>query len=178
MLALLGVDIQAPKGGPVFLTALTFHVLAGMTAVVSGTVTSFSRKRPGRHPKAGHVYLGALTVVAASAVAMASIRGREDLHLFVIAVVAAALGWLGWRARRRRRPGWQRWHGLGMGGSFIALLTGFYVDNGARLPLWDLLPSWAYWVIPSLIGWPLTVRALRRNGRRRRTGQASPVGLP
>jgi hypothetical protein len=49
-----------------------------------------------------------------------------------------------------------------MGVAYIALLTGFYVDNGARLPLWDLLPGWAYWVAPSLVGGPIIARALRR----------------
>ncbi|WP_112274001.1 hypothetical protein [Lentzea terrae] len=27
-----------------------------------------------------------------------------------------------------------------MGGSYIAMLTAFYVDDGPRLPLWQLLP--------------------------------------
>jgi len=171
MLGAPGVDIEVSDGGPVFLTALGFHVLAGMTAVLSAIVAAFSRKRPGRHPTAGRVYLGGLAVLAASAVTMALIRGREDAHLFVIALVAAGLGLAGWQARRRRRPGWRRWHGIGMGGSFIAVLTGFYVDNAARLPVWNLLPSWTYWVLPSLIGWPLTWWALRRNGVVRPAGQ-------
>ena len=49
-----------------------------------------------------------------------------------------------------------------MGGSYIALLTGFYVDNGAQLPLWDRLPHWMYWVLPAAIGIPLISLALRR----------------
>ena len=52
-----------------------------------------------------------------------------------------------------------------MGGSYIALLTGFYVDNGRFLPLWDRLPHIAYWLLPSLIGVPLIWRALRRFAR-------------
>ena len=49
-----------------------------------------------------------------------------------------------------------------MGGSYIALLTGFYVDNGPFLPLWDRLPHLTYWLLPSLIGVPLIWVALRR----------------
>jgi hypothetical protein len=49
-----------------------------------------------------------------------------------------------------------------MGGSYIALLTGFYVDNGPFLPLWNRLPHLSYWLLPSLIGVPLIRRALRR----------------
>jgi hypothetical protein len=178
MLAVPGVVIEAPDGGPVFLVVLGFHVIGGMTGIVAGIVASFSRKRRGRHPAAGRVFLGGLAVVAASAVTMALIRGREDLHLLVIALVAATFGLLGWQARKRRRPGWRRWHGIGMGGAFITLVTGFYVDNGARLPVWNLLPSWTYWVLPSLIGIPLIWWAVRRNTARRPTGQAHRLGLP
>ena len=49
-----------------------------------------------------------------------------------------------------------------MGGSYIALLTGFYVDNGPFLPLWDRLPHITYWLLPSLVGIPLIWLALRR----------------
>jgi hypothetical protein len=52
-----------------------------------------------------------------------------------------------------------------MGGSYIALLTGFYVDNGAFLPVWDRLPHLTCWLLPSLIGEPLIWRALRRFAR-------------
>jgi hypothetical protein len=49
-----------------------------------------------------------------------------------------------------------------MGGSYIAMLTAFYVDNGPFLPLWNLLPAWTYWVIPSVVGAPLVARAIAR----------------
>jgi hypothetical protein len=49
-----------------------------------------------------------------------------------------------------------------MGGSYIGLLTGFYVDNGPSLPLWDRLPHWTYWTIPTVIGVPLVWIALHR----------------
>jgi hypothetical protein len=49
-----------------------------------------------------------------------------------------------------------------MGGSYIALLTGFYVDNGAFLPLWNQLPHITYWLLRSGVGVPLIWLALRR----------------
>lgn len=52
------------------------------------------------------------------------------------------------------------WHGAALSGSYVLLFTGFYVDNGPRLPLWDRLPHVAYWFIPAAIGAPLTWRAL------------------
>ena len=50
-----------------------------------------------------------------------------------------------------------------MAGSYIALLTGFYVDNGPQLPLWNRLPHWSFWFLPAAVGIPLTWRALVRN---------------
>ena len=49
--------LQIPDAGGLFLTALTVHVLAGAVCVVSGALAAFARKRPGRHPRAGTVYL-------------------------------------------------------------------------------------------------------------------------
>jgi hypothetical protein len=93
---------------------------------------------------------------------MAAIRWHEDAHLFAIAPIAFGLGLYGYRARRRHRPGWPPHHAIGMGGSYIALFTGFYVDTGRFLPLWERLPHIAYWLLPSLIGIPMIWVALRR----------------
>jgi hypothetical protein len=157
---ILGIEI--PEAGPVFVAALIVHVLAGLMCVVVGALAATARKRPGRHPRSGRVYLWGIGIVFVTATVMASIRWREDAHLFGIALVAFGLALFGFRARRRSRPGWVRWHASGMGGSYISLLTGFYVDNGPQLPLWKLLPHWTYWVLPALVGVPLIWFALRR----------------
>lgn len=156
--------IQVPDAGPVFLAALALHVLAGGTAVVAGALAATARKAPGRHPRAGTAYLYAIAVVFCTATVMAALRWRHDRHLFLIAVVAAGLAALGWWVRRRRTRRWMAWHGGAMAGSYVALLTGFYVDNGPQLPLWDRLPHPLYWVLPAAVGAPLTWRALLRNG--------------
>jgi uncharacterized membrane protein len=160
---LLGLPI--PDAGPVFATALAVHVAAGLTAVVAGALAATAPKRAGRHPRAGLTYLWALSVTAASATVMAAIRLREDLHLLAFAAVAAGLGWSGYRARRQHRPGWPAHHGIGMGGSYIVLLTAFYVDNGPFLPIWSRLPHLTYWLLPSLIGVPAIWVALHRYPR-------------
>jgi hypothetical protein len=157
---LFGLPI--PDAGPVFIIALAGHVGAGLTAVVGGALAATARKRPGRHPRAGLVYLWALAGTVTTATVMAAIRWREDLHLLAIAVVAALLAGYGYRARRRRRPGWVPRHAIGMGGSYIALLTAFYVDNGPFLPLWNRLRDLAFWLLPTVIGAPLIWLALRR----------------
>jgi hypothetical protein len=162
LLAITILGLEIPDAGPVFLAALAVHVAAGMMGVVAGALAATARKRPGRHPEAGRVYLWGLGVVFVTASTMAMIRWHEDWHLFAIATVALALGLFGWRARRRQHDGWPRWHAIGMAGSYIALLTGFYVDNGPQLPVWDRLPHWTYWVIPAAVGIPLIWLALRR----------------
>ncbi len=156
------LGLEAPDAGRAFAMALAIHVTAGMTSVVAGLLAATARKRAGRHPKAGRVYLWGLGVVCATATVMAVIRWPDDTHLFAIAMVAFGLGLFGWQARRRQAPGWPVRHAVGMGGSYVALLTGFYVDNGPRLPGWNLLPRWSFWLIPTAIGVPLIWWALRR----------------
>jgi len=146
---------------------LIVAIACGLTAVTSGALAATAKKRSGRHPRAGRTYLWALGGIFVTATIMAAIRWREDAHLFAIAVAAFGLGLYGYRARRRHRRGWPAHHGIGMGGSYIALLTGFYVDNGPFLPLWNRLPHWSFWVLPSLIGVPLIAVTLRRFGYRR-----------
>jgi uncharacterized membrane protein len=157
---ILGLPI--PDAGPVFAIALVVHIAAGITAVTAGALAATAQKRPGRHPIAGRVYLAALTTIAATATIMAIIRWHEDAHLFAIACIAFTLGVFGWRARRRQRPGWPTRHAIGIGGSYIALLTGFYVDNGPFLPIWDRLPHITYWLLPAAVGIPLIWLALHR----------------
>jgi hypothetical protein len=165
--AFLAVDIgglHVPNAGPMFFTALGVHVVAGATSVVAGLLAATARKRPGRHPRAGRVFLYGIGVVFATATIMATLRWRQDWQLFIIAAVAFGVALIGWWARRRRPRRWMVWHGSAMACSYVALFTGFYVDNGPQLPLWDRLPHLTYWLLPAAIGAPLTWWALRRNG--------------
>ena len=102
------VGLPIPDAGPVFATALAVHIVSGLTAVTAGALAATARKRAGRHPGAGRVYLWALGGVLATAAVMAIIRWREDAHLFAIAVIAFSLGLYGYRARRRHRPAGHR----------------------------------------------------------------------
>jgi hypothetical protein len=164
--SLLTLDIaglRIPAASPLFLSALAVHVAAGLTATAAGILATTAGKRPGRHPRAGTVYLYAITGVFVTATVMAAIRWRHDWHLFIIGAVAFGLATLGWWARRRQSRNWMAWHGTAMAGSFTALLTGFYVDNGHQLPLWNRLPHVTYWLIPAAVAVPLTWRALLHN---------------
>ncbi|WP_412538472.1 hypothetical protein R8Z50_21770 [Longispora sp. K20-0274] len=157
------LGIHIPDAGRLFAVAVTVHIAAGLTAVASAILAATARKRAGRHPRAGRVYFAALAVVAATAVVLVAIRPTPtNGTLLGIATVAFTAGSVGYLARHRRWRGWPVWHAFGMAGSFIALLTGFYVDLGPQLPIWRNLPHAAYWILPAAVGIPLTLRALAR----------------
>ncbi|WP_415855223.1 hypothetical protein [Sinomonas sp. G460-2] len=164
---LLGLDVASTS--VLFLAILTVHVAAASVAIVSGIVAMVARKGSGRHSRAGHWYLIGILVVFATACALAAFRWPEDLPLVVIGGIGAASAVYGFAFRRLRRPG-DIPHILAMGISYIAMLTAFYVDNGPQLPVWNLLPPLAFWVIPAIVGAPIIGRAIwkRRHPHHRR----------
>jgi hypothetical protein len=111
-----------------FAALLVPHIAAGLTGVVAGATAMLSQKRSGRHPNAGRIYFTALCIMCATAAGMAALRGTEDAYLVVLGALSLAAAALGYVARHRRWPGWLRLHILGMGTSYILLLTAFYVD--------------------------------------------------
>ncbi len=159
--------------GPVFLSFLAVHVAAGLTAVIAGALAATAPKRRGRHTRSGTVYYWAITVVFATATAMTALRPARDYYLFLLGALTFTLATAGRDYRRRTGASlWRRWPGhaphiLAMSGSYVVLLTAFYVDNGKNLPLWDRLPTAAYWTLPALVAAPLTARSLHRHRRPR-----------
>lgn len=152
--------IPIPSSSPYFLAAVGLHVAASLTCVVAGAVAMLSKKRPGRHPMAGRAYYWSLAVVFVTAVGLSMARWAQDADLFFLAVLSFGLATFGREAIRRGWPGRFRPHIIGMGASYIVLLTAFYVDNGKNLPVWRDLPPLAYWTAPSLIGIPVMAWAL------------------
>jgi hypothetical protein len=150
---------QVGSTAPVFLAFLVVHVLAGLTAVITGAVAALVRKGGPRHIRAGRWYYWAITVVFATATVLAALRWRQDYYLFVIGTVAFTAATIGYQHRRRHRPG-DTGHITGMGIAYVAMLTAFYVDNGPHLPLWDRLPVITFWLLPSAIGAPIIIRAI------------------
>ena len=152
---------QVGSTAPVFLAFLAVHVLAGLTAVITGATAALARKGSPRHVRAGRWYYRAITVVFATATVLAAVRWRQDYYLFLIGAVAFTAATIGYQHRRRHRPG-DTGHIAGMGTAYVAMLTAFYVDNGPHLPLWDRLPVITFWLLPSVIGAPIITRALIR----------------
>ena len=157
---LAATGIQVPCDSSIFLALLAIHIPAGMICVLAGLVALLSKKQAGRHPKFGTIYYWSLSVVFVTASIMSALRWTEDYHLFILGTLAFTVATFGRMAHRRRWVGWVRLHITGMGLSYIFMLTAFYVDNGKNLPLWKELPPIAYWILPSVVGLPLIVRAL------------------
>ena len=153
---------QVGSTAPVFLAFLAVHVLAGLTAVITGAIAALSRKGSPRHIRAGRWYYRAICTVFATAAALAAMRWAQDWYLLALGAAAFTAATIGYLHRRRHRPG-DTGHIAGMGIAYTAMLTAFYVDNGPHLPLWDRLPALAFWLLPAAIAAPLIARAVRRS---------------
>lgn len=160
MVEIAGFNI--PSNSPVFLSLLAVHVPFGLLAVVTGAVAMFADKRRGSHTSAGSIYLSSLTALFATSTALAAMRWAEDYHLFVLGAVALVAAGGGREVRRQRWKMRIDLHIVGMGLSYIAMLTAFYIDNGRNLPIWRDLPNAVYWLAPSALGIPLIAWALAR----------------
>lgn len=157
---------ELPSDSPLFLGVLGIHVLFGLACAILGIVAMLSAKRRGPHPRAGTLYYWSLAILFATASALAPTRWADDYPLFILGALSFGAASIGRLARRQL---WRRWidfHVIGMGLSYILMLTAFYVDNGKRLPLWRDLPNLAYWILPGAVGVPLILSALTRWHRR------------
>jgi hypothetical protein len=169
---ILGTEVGSTA--PLFLAVLAVHVLAALAAVLTGATAALTSKGSPRHLRAGRWYYRALTGVFATALALTAMRPRQDYHLALIGAVAFTAATVGYLHRHRHRPG-DAPHIIGMGLSYVAMLTAFYVDNGPHLPVWNRLPSIAFWVLPAAVGVPLIARALRRVHRSGADARSRPA---
>ena len=155
--------IPIPSTSPIFLAVVGVHVLLGMVCTVTGAVAMLSAKSRGQHSDFGTIYYWCLSGVFVTAVGLSAVRWTENYHLFILAVLSFGAAYFGRKALRHRWREWPSLHLTGMGTSYILLLTAFYVDNGKNLPLWRELPQIAFWLLPSAIGVPIILYALRRH---------------
>ena len=155
--------IPIPSSSPAFLAGVGLHVLLGLICAIAGMGAMFSPKCAGHHPRFGSVYYWCLCGLFVTAAGFAVVRWREDYPLLILGAAAFAGAHFARRARRKRWSGWRRLHIIGMGTSYISLLTAFYVDNGKNLPLWRNLSPIAFWCLPAAVGLPLILRALLRS---------------
>ncbi|MFF2388977.1 hypothetical protein [Agromyces sp. NPDC058104] len=170
MIDFFGIEI--PDAGPLFLVSVALHIAAGITAVVTGAAVMLMKKGTRRHRRFGWTYVTALGVIFITMVIMVTIRWPLNVHLLVLGMIAMASASLGVVNRRLRAT--DAWHIAAMSVSYIAMLTAFLVDNGPQLPVWELLPQWVLWVLPTLVGAPLMFLAIRRRRAHPELSQRRP----
>ena len=142
---------------------IAVHVASGVAAVVAGGATMRATKGAGAHPRRGHAYLWTLSAVLATGLAITLTDWAHLWHLTALGGTAVLCAALGFTARRSQFRRWLPVHILGMSGSYVAMLTAFYIDNGPRLPGWSLLPPLSFWILPGAVAAPVIITALRRN---------------
>jgi hypothetical protein len=137
---------------------LTVHISGGTLALLTGPFAMFLPKRPGWHPRAGRSYQICVGLVCVTAIGLAIMQ--PDLWwLGVIAVATWAAALTGWRLARRKPAAWLPWHVSMMGTSYISLVTALLVVNlGVRAVV--------AWLLPTIVGTPLTARAAYRAATR------------
>jgi hypothetical protein len=160
------IGFEIPSDSPVFLAILGLHIPLALLALATGMVAMLKSKRRGGHTRFGSIYFWSLGAVFCTSVALAGMRWSDDYYLFILGAVAFAAAVIGRAARRQRWRTAIDLHIVGMGLSYVAMLTAFYVDNGKNLPIWRDLPHVLYWVLPSAVGIPLIVWSLSRRGSR------------
>ena len=154
--------VAIPSTSPLFLSVVGLHVLLGLACTIAGLVAMLSKKGRGRHSSFGTIYYRCLLAVFLTAAGLSVARWSEDYHLFILGALSFAAAHFGRSALRTRWP-WPQLHVIGMGASYILLLTAFYVDNGKNLPLWRELPQIAFWLLPGAIGAPIILYVLRKH---------------
>jgi hypothetical protein len=101
---------QVGSTAPAFLAFLALHVIAGLTAVLTGAIAALARKGSPRHIRAGRWFYRAITVLFATAGVLSAMRWRQDYYLFIIGAVAFTAATIGYQ----HRPG-DTGHIAGMG---------------------------------------------------------------
>jgi len=157
----LGIPI--PSTDSVFLTIVGIHVLFGVAAVTAGVVAMLSRKGRAGHSNWGTIYFWSLSGVFVTMSALSFMRWAENYHLFILAALSFSSAYVGRVAARRHWLQWAKVHVIGMGASYIFMMTAFYVDNGKNLPVWKELPQIAFWLLPGAMGIPLILNAVFRH---------------
>lgn len=134
---------------------LTFHVLAGTTALLLGPCWLLLRMRGSTAVPVAWAYQVAVAAVAVSASVLA-LTGAGLQWLLPVALATEVLAVAGALVRRRGWRGWREWQPHLLGGSYIALVTGVLIAETGN-PV--------FWVLPALVGQlPIAVAKHRLHG--------------
>lgn len=158
-----------------FFIPLVVHILAALTTAITGIVVFSLRKGRAGHQRWETGYILAYSLVFLTVTILAVQQWQTDAYLFLLVVIGYGLALSGYTIGRLRLESWAEnmpakpWvvaHIVGMIGSYVVLWTGFFVDNGHKIPGLDHLPQLAFWALPSLIGLAFLVVSLFRSSHR------------
>lgn len=141
---------------------LVIHIIAGSICLLTGAVAAFARKRKGNHTLFGEVYHANYAIVFITAVVMSIMNWSELAFLFYVAIFSYGLALIGYLARKRRPKNWLPMHINGMLGSYIGVVTAVLVVNGSAVASTIGIPSWFLWLLPTIIGSPITAITINR----------------
>lgn len=155
--------IPVPSDDNVFIAIVVALILFGIVSVIAGAVAMLSNKGKGKHSLAGKVYYWFLLFIFITVIPLWIMRWPHNNHLLVLGALSFLSASCGKLLARYQHPDWTRLHTIGMGVSYILLLTAFYVDNRKNLPFWRHYSQLFFWIFPSVIGVPIILYTLLRH---------------
>jgi hypothetical protein len=100
---------------------------------------------------------------------MAILNWEVSSYLFYIAIFSFLFALVGYIAYQKKRKNWMVTHIAGMGGSYIAMVTGFIVVNQQNVAAFKDIPSLVFWLLPTIIGTPIIKKVGDKYDIRKRT---------
>ncbi|GGG14064.1 DUF2306 domain-containing protein [Paenibacillus abyssi] len=134
---------------------LIMHIISGYLALGIGIAAMLAPKKRGRHTTSGSIYFWLVTVVCASAIVMSIMNWEVSSYLFYVAIFSYVFALFGYIAYKMKWKNWMVSHIAGMGGSYIAIVTGFIVVNQSNAPFLAEVPSLVLWLLPTIVGTPI-----------------------
>ncbi|MCD7035024.1 DUF2306 domain-containing protein [Metabacillus sp. GX 13764] len=146
---------------------LLVHIAAGCICLLFGPLAMGAAKKNKYHRIFGEIYHASFAVILLSSVTLAVMHWETSAYLMYVGIFSYSFAITGYLAVKLKRKNWLSMHISGMLGSYIAVVTAVLVVNGQRIPGLNLLPVWALWILPTLIGSPLITLVNIRFARRK-----------
>ena len=151
------------------------HLLAALTAMLTGAIVLFANKATRFHRRIGYVYVLAMAVVNLTAFGIHHLYGRfGPFHVAALFSGSTILGGIGPMLFRRRIKGWLHWHYFFMNWSVVGLYAAFWAETLVRL-----FPIGQFWpvVVAATVGTTITGSILIRKNADRFLKSEEPVML-
>ena len=129
---------------------LILHILCGGLGLLIAFGAFFSKKRKGIHTILGNIYHWVFVLLSLSAIALALLDWKNLWWFLPISLFSYSFALVGYLAAKTKWENWIRFHLIGQGGSFIAMVTALFVVNFGPVNLF-------VWFLPTIIGTPILI---------------------